>query len=251
VLRRGPLGAAGELGHLVMEPHGAPCGCGGHGCLETISSATAISSEGVRLLRIGMAPRLHEMVQGDVSRITAKPMAEAAARVSAEAGPAEGLAAWARVARRFGQVRWIEQAFRLAESIEATGPARAYMAQLRALDRCVQLHEHCTYLHARARVERDAANRARDLRVQRDALVGDHRAHRIERGAERGLAHFAGRNRFGRRRCLSGTDSSAGSSCRRISSTPRPPIRPPSPGIIRFSEKQAIAWRCRGMSFVN
>jgi class 3 adenylate cyclase len=64
-----------------------------------------------------------------------EPMADAAARVSAESGPVEGLAAWGRVVRRFERARWIEQAFRLAESIEATDAARGYMARLRALDR--------------------------------------------------------------------------------------------------------------------
>ncbi|QDU98669.1 ROK family protein [Lignipirellula cremea] len=79
VLRRGPLGAAGELGHMVMEPQGAPCGCGSRGCLETISSGPAIAAEGVRLLRTGMAPKLHELVGGNADRISTKEMAEAAA----------------------------------------------------------------------------------------------------------------------------------------------------------------------------
>lgn len=41
-LWRGVDGAAGEIGHIVVEPVGAPCGCGGRGCLEVYSSATAI-----------------------------------------------------------------------------------------------------------------------------------------------------------------------------------------------------------------
>lgn len=39
----GSNGAAGEIGHLKVNPGGTrTCGCGGHGCLEQYSSATAI-----------------------------------------------------------------------------------------------------------------------------------------------------------------------------------------------------------------
>jgi len=42
-LLRGSTGIGAELGHIVVEPNGHLCGCGNHGCLETIASATAIS----------------------------------------------------------------------------------------------------------------------------------------------------------------------------------------------------------------
>lgn len=35
-------GFAGELGHVIVEPDGRPCGCGRKGCLETYCSATGI-----------------------------------------------------------------------------------------------------------------------------------------------------------------------------------------------------------------
>jgi glucokinase len=38
------LGAGGEIGHVVVEPEGLPCGCGGRGCLETAASAAAIAA---------------------------------------------------------------------------------------------------------------------------------------------------------------------------------------------------------------
>ncbi len=44
---RGVDGTAGEIGHICVEPFGAPCGCGSRGCVEQYSSATAI----VRLVR--------------------------------------------------------------------------------------------------------------------------------------------------------------------------------------------------------
>jgi predicted NBD/HSP70 family sugar kinase len=36
-------GIAGELGHVVVEPHGLLCRCGNRGCLETIASPPAIA----------------------------------------------------------------------------------------------------------------------------------------------------------------------------------------------------------------
>jgi glucokinase len=77
-LRLGPLGAAGELGHQTILPHGPPCGCGNRGCLETLASGPALTAEGVRLLHSGLAPRLHELVEGDPGRVTPKQMAAAA-----------------------------------------------------------------------------------------------------------------------------------------------------------------------------
>jgi glucokinase len=41
--RLGPHHRAGELGHIVVEPDGALCGCGQRGCLETLASATGIT----------------------------------------------------------------------------------------------------------------------------------------------------------------------------------------------------------------
>ena len=40
----GPEGHAGEVGHIVVDPGGSPCSCGGTGCLETIAGQDAIFS---------------------------------------------------------------------------------------------------------------------------------------------------------------------------------------------------------------
>lgn len=42
-LRRGEHGAAGEIGHLPIDPSGSECGCGQVGCLETIASGRALA----------------------------------------------------------------------------------------------------------------------------------------------------------------------------------------------------------------
>jgi predicted NBD/HSP70 family sugar kinase len=38
----GPGGRAGELGHVVVDPDGPPCSCGGHGCLEQVAGQLAL-----------------------------------------------------------------------------------------------------------------------------------------------------------------------------------------------------------------
>ena len=41
-LVHGAIGAAGEIGHMTIDPHGYTCTCGKKGCLETVASATGI-----------------------------------------------------------------------------------------------------------------------------------------------------------------------------------------------------------------
>ncbi|WP_413099752.1 ROK family protein [Streptomyces sp. Inha503] len=41
-LHRGADGRSGEFGHIAVEPDGAPCECGGTGCLETVASIGAV-----------------------------------------------------------------------------------------------------------------------------------------------------------------------------------------------------------------
>lgn len=43
-------GFAGELGHMIVEPEGRPCGCGRKGCLETYCSATGVVRTTVAML---------------------------------------------------------------------------------------------------------------------------------------------------------------------------------------------------------
>ncbi|WP_206859023.1 ROK family glucokinase [Candidatus Enterococcus mangumiae] len=41
-LLHGVTGAAGEVGHITIDPNGFECTCGKRGCLETVSSATGV-----------------------------------------------------------------------------------------------------------------------------------------------------------------------------------------------------------------
>jgi glucokinase len=52
-LYRGARGAAGELGHMVVDEDGPPCqgNCPNHGCLESVASGTALAREALRVAR--------------------------------------------------------------------------------------------------------------------------------------------------------------------------------------------------------
>ena len=55
---RGMTGMAGELGHIVVQLDGPPCGCGSRGCIEQFASATAIKRMAVEAIAKGKAPAL-------------------------------------------------------------------------------------------------------------------------------------------------------------------------------------------------
>ena len=40
----GASGNAGHVGHVVVEPDGPPCGCGGRGCLEAVARGPAVAA---------------------------------------------------------------------------------------------------------------------------------------------------------------------------------------------------------------
>lgn len=41
---RGPRDMVGEIGHTIVDPSGAVCGCGARGCLETVAGGRAIAT---------------------------------------------------------------------------------------------------------------------------------------------------------------------------------------------------------------
>lgn len=63
-LQVGASGAAGEIGHVVIDPAGPPCGiCGKQsGCLETISSGTAMAKRAASLIEDGKGTGIFETV---------------------------------------------------------------------------------------------------------------------------------------------------------------------------------------------
>lgn len=58
-LWRGVDGTAGEIGHIIVEPEGVACGCGGRGCLESYASATATVRQARELVAESPSSSLH------------------------------------------------------------------------------------------------------------------------------------------------------------------------------------------------
>lgn len=77
-LRLGAKGAAGELGHQLLDLSGIHCSCGARGCVETVATGPALTAEGIRLLLTHQAPALEREVGGDWHRVSPKTMAAAA-----------------------------------------------------------------------------------------------------------------------------------------------------------------------------
>lgn len=44
-LWRGSRGAAGEIGHIPIDPNGPPCPCGQRGCIEVLASGSAVARQ--------------------------------------------------------------------------------------------------------------------------------------------------------------------------------------------------------------
>lgn len=93
-LWRGWNGMAAEVGHVCVEPNGAPCGCGSHGCLEQYASATAV----VRMAKEALAAGARSTMSGEEALTSLKVYehamrGDAAARqVFERAGRALGMA---------------------------------------------------------------------------------------------------------------------------------------------------------------
>jgi len=73
---RGASGAAGEVGHMVLVPDGPRCNCGGRGCLEALSSGTAIERDARLAVDEGRSAKMSELAAG--RGLTAELVLEAA-----------------------------------------------------------------------------------------------------------------------------------------------------------------------------
>lgn len=76
-LYSGTSGAAGELGHVVIDLHGPPCGCGSRGCLESLASGTAIARRGKEVVERGESETLARLSR-EGGPVTAEMMQRAA-----------------------------------------------------------------------------------------------------------------------------------------------------------------------------
>jgi glucokinase len=74
----GPDGAAGELGHMLIDLDGPACGCGARGHLEAISSGVAIARAAKEAIAAGTAPGLAALaVQSALGALSARDVADA------------------------------------------------------------------------------------------------------------------------------------------------------------------------------
>ncbi len=75
----GAHGYAAEIGHHTVLENGPRCACGNIGCLEALASGTAIAREARVAVASGQGTRLREMCGGDIWRLDAAMVVQAAA----------------------------------------------------------------------------------------------------------------------------------------------------------------------------
>jgi len=77
-LYHGASDVAGEIGHTTIDTEGRRCKCGNYGCLEAYASGPNIALRAIEALEAGAESRLPEHVGGELRRITAQTVYEAA-----------------------------------------------------------------------------------------------------------------------------------------------------------------------------
>jgi glucokinase len=77
-LYHGASDVAGEIGHTTIDTEGRRCKCGNYGCLEAYASGPNIALRAVEEIEAGAVSRLPTMVSGDLSKITAQTVYQAA-----------------------------------------------------------------------------------------------------------------------------------------------------------------------------
>jgi glucokinase len=77
-LYHGASDVAGEIGHTTIDTEGRRCKCGNYGCLEAYASGPNIAMRAIEAIEAGAETRLPGYVGGDMSRITAQTVYEAA-----------------------------------------------------------------------------------------------------------------------------------------------------------------------------
>src|SRR5690606_29348009 len=79
LIHHGAADCAGEIGHMTIDMDGRRCGCGNYGCLEAYAAGPAIAMRAIEQVRSGAPSCLAELVGGDLERVTAQTVYQAAA----------------------------------------------------------------------------------------------------------------------------------------------------------------------------
>ena len=74
---RGKKSSCLEIGHVLMNPDGALCGCGRRGCLETVASRLSMSAEIAKAAYRGQAPHILRVAGTDLANIRSGTIKEA------------------------------------------------------------------------------------------------------------------------------------------------------------------------------
>lgn len=77
-LFHGVSDVAGEIGHTTIDANGRRCGCGNYGCLEAYASGPAIANRAREALAGGEPSAMPAAVAGDLTRLTAATVYQAA-----------------------------------------------------------------------------------------------------------------------------------------------------------------------------
>jgi glucokinase len=77
-LFHGASDCAGEIGHTTIDTEGRRCKCGNYGCLEAYASGPNIALRAIEEIRAGAVSRLSQYVGGDLGKITAQTVYQAA-----------------------------------------------------------------------------------------------------------------------------------------------------------------------------
>jgi glucokinase len=77
-LYHGASDVAGEIGHTTIDTEGRRCKCGNYGCLEAYASGPNIAMRAIEAAEAGAETSLSRLVDGDLRKITAQTVYEAA-----------------------------------------------------------------------------------------------------------------------------------------------------------------------------
>jgi len=78
-LLRGIDGTAAEIGHMIVQRDGRPCGCGARGCLEAYGSVTGMVQTAVEGMEGGRKTVLSDRCAGNPETLTGEMISEVAA----------------------------------------------------------------------------------------------------------------------------------------------------------------------------
>jgi glucokinase len=95
---RGAHGLGAEIGHIIVEPNGPPCGCGNRGCWEQVASGRAIDRLGRHAAEASPTSLMVELAGGDPTGVTGPVVVQAA-----HAGDTVAIGVLGEVGRRLGE----------------------------------------------------------------------------------------------------------------------------------------------------